>query len=52
MHTVLTQNAELPIERWLGFFVGENEKKMKLVTLLNAIPLFSRHIFGLRFRDI
>jgi len=36
MHTVLTQNAELPIERWLGFFVGENAKQNEIGKLIKS----------------
>ena len=34
MHTVLTQKAELPIERWLGFFVGRKEGMMAVKILI------------------
>ena len=34
MHTVLTQKAELPIERWLGFFVGRKEGMMAIKILI------------------
>jgi len=34
MHTVLTQKAELPIERWLGFFVGGKEGMMAVKILI------------------
>jgi len=30
MQTVLTQKAESPIERWLGFFVGGNPNVAKV----------------------
>lgn len=34
MHTVLTQKAELPIERWLGFLVGRMEGMMAIKILI------------------
>ena len=34
MLTVLKQNAELPIERWLGFFVGGKEGMMAVKILI------------------
>jgi hypothetical protein len=44
MHTVLTQKAELPIERWLGFFVGGNEAQNEIGNLLKSYAIvFKTH---------